>query len=162
MIGRCIMKLMNKLLSTCLAIFCVFVLAGCGVIEVRGKTFVYDNVTIDWGRAEEKEKEMIFEEFLVSNETELLTVLKTRNQRNSRVTIFGTDGKYTTHNRNGELLDSGYYKQDNETITLADTEDGFSNAGNFTLKANKKGYITKDKLNDEYGVFACYQYVVDE
>lgn len=141
---------------------CTMYIMGCGVIEVRGKTFVYESVTLDWGRAKEEQKEEIFEEFLVSNETELLTVLRTRNQRNSRVTVFGTDGKYTTHNRNGDILDSGYYKQDNETITLSDTEDGFSDLGNFTMEANKKGYITKDKLNDEYGVFACYQYVMSE
>lgn len=155
-------KLSKYILSIFTIIFFSSLMIGCGVIEVRGKTFVYESVTIDWGRAEDEQKEEIFEEFLVSNETELLAVLKTRNQRNSRVTVFGTDGRYTTHNRKGDTLDSGYFKQDNETITLSDTEDGFKEAGNFTLKANSKGYITKDKLNDEYGVFACYQYVVDE
>lgn len=156
------MKKLNRYLAMLIVLFSTIIMTGCGVIEVKGKTFVYESVTIDWGRAEDEQKEEIFEEFLVSNETELLAVLKTRNQRNSRVTVFGTDGKYTTHNRNGDTLDSGYYKQDNETITLSDTEDGFSEPGNFTLKANTKGYITKDKLNDEYGVFACYQYVVGE
>lgn len=156
------MKKLHRYLAMLIVLFSTIVMTGCGVIEVKGKTFVYESVSIDWGRAEDEQKEEIFEEFLVSNETELLAVLKTRNQRNSRVTVFGTDGKYTTHNRNGNTLDSGYYKQDNETITLSDTEDGFSEPGNFTLKANAKGYITKDKLNDEYGVFACYQYVVGE
>lgn len=143
-------------------VLCAVSLTACGVIKVRGKTFVYDSVSIDWGRAEEEEKEMIFEEFLVSNETELLNVLKTRNQRNSRVTIFGTDGKYTTRNKNNEILDSGYYKQDNEIITLSESEEGFASPGNFTLKVNSRGYITKDKLNDEFGIFACYQYVLDD
>lgn len=137
-------------------------MTACGVIEVRGKTFVYESVSIDWGRAEDEQKEAIFEEFLVSNETELLNVLRTRNQRNSRVTTFGTDGKYITRNLDGEILDEGYYKQDDEIITLAESQDGFTDAGNYTLKANERGYTTNDKLNDEYGIFAIYQYVLDD
>ncbi|MGN0960956.1 MAG: hypothetical protein ACI4PF_02010 [Christensenellales bacterium] len=150
------------LTSAMLVILCSIALTACGVIEVRGKTFVYDSVSIDWGQAKEEQKQALFEEFLVSNETELLNVLKTRNQRNSRITTFGTDGKYVTRNLNNEILDEGYYKQDDEIITLAETEDGFSNPGNYTLKANEKGYIANDKLNDEYSIFARYQYVLDE
>lgn len=155
------MKRINKyLISIMLVLLCSIAFTACGVIEVRGKTFEYESVSIDWGRAKDEQKEALFEEFLVSNETELLNVLKTRNQRNSRVTTFGTDGKYVTKNLNNEILDQGYYKQDDETITLAETEDGFADAGNYTLKANEKGYIANDKLNDEYGIFARYQYVM--
>lgn len=157
------MRRFNKfLVCVMLIILSAVALTACGVIEVRGKTFIYESVSIDWGRAEDEQKEAIFEEFLVSNETELLNVLKTRNQRNSRVTTFGTDGKYVTKNLDNEILDEGYYKQDDEIITLAETEDGFADAGNYTLKANDKGYIANDKLNDEYGIFARYQYVIDD
>lgn len=155
-------KVKNYLVAILIMLVSSFVITACGVIEVRGKTFVYDSVSIDWGRAEDEQKQAIFEEYLVSNETELLNVLRTRNQRNSRITTFGSDGKYVTINVNGETLDSGFYKQDDEIITLAETEDGFSNPGNYTLKANEKGYIANDKLNDEYGVFARYQYVLED
>lgn len=156
------MKRRNKgiLCIALLVLSSVFFMA-CGVIEVRGKTFEYDSVSIDWGLANsEEDKQTIFEEFLVSNENELLNVLKTRNGRNSRTTTFGTDSKYTTINKDNEIIDSGYYKQDDEVITLAETEDGFKDSGNYTLKANEKGYIAVDKINDEFNVFARYQYVV--
>lgn len=133
---------------------------ACGVVEVRGKTFVYDGVSIDWGMADDEGKQALFDEFLVSNEVELLNVLKTRNGRNSRITTFGTDGKYTTL-KNNEVVDSGYYKQDDEVITLSETAEGLGDDGNFTLKANAKGYSTVDKLNDELKIFAVYQYVVN-
>ena len=131
------------------------------MIEVRGKTFVYDSVQIDWGMANDEDKQALFDEFLVSNETELLNVLQTRNNRNERVTTFGTDSKYTTVNLDNEVLDSGYYKQDQDVITIAETEDGFSDDGNYTLKVNDKGYLTKDVLNSELNIFAVYQYVVN-
>ena len=156
------MKRINKaILCITLLIMSSIMLVACGVIEVRGKTFVYDSVSIDWGRAEEEDKQSLFEEFLVSNETELLNVLKTRNNRNSRITTFGTDSKYTTVNQDNEIIDSGFYRQDDEIITLAETEDGFGDAGNYTLKVNDKGYIATDKLNDELGIFARYQYIVN-
>lgn len=155
-------KLRNYITCIMLIILFSIALTACGVIEVRGKTFRYDSVSIDWGRAEEEQKNIIFEEFLVSNETELLNVLRTRNQRNSRITTFGTDGKYITKNLDNEIIDQGFYKQDDEIITLAESSDGFANAGNYTLKANEKGYIANDKLNDEYGIFARYQYVIDD
>ena len=156
------MKKINKaILCIAMLIMTSVMLVACGVIEVRGKTFVYDSVSIDWGRAKDEDKETLFEEYLVSNENELLNVLKTRNQRNSRITTFGTDSRYTTVNQDNEIIDSGYYKQDDEIITLAETEDGFADAGNYTLKANDKGYIATDKLNDELGIFARYQYVVN-
>ena len=155
-------KIKKYVVSVVLVVLVSVTMTACGVIEVRGKTFVYESVSIDWGRAEDEQKEALFEEFLVSNETELLNVLKTRNQRNSRVTTFGTDGKYVTKNLANEILDEGYYKQDDEIITLAESEDGFSDAGNYILKVNKKGYIANDKLNDEYSIFARYQYVMDD
>lgn len=155
-------KLKKYIAGVMLVLLGAIGMTACGIIEVRGKTFIYESVSIDWGRAKDEQKEIIFEEFLVSNENELLNVLKTRNQRNSRVTTFGTDGKYITKNLDNEILDEGYYKQDDEIITLADSEDGFADAGNYTLKANKKGYIANDKLNDEFGVFARYQYVMDD
>ena len=148
-------------------IFCALILAlstiamtACGMLEVRGKTFVYDKVEIDWGMADDEDKEALYDEFLVSNETELLNVLKTRNNRNQRVTTFGTDSKYTTVNLENEVLDSGYYRQDDDVITLAETEDGFDDAGNYTLKVDDKGYITKDVLNSDLNIFALYHYVV--
>ena len=157
------MKNFNKTICCCmLLVLSSMLLMACGVLEVKGKSFEYESVSIDWGMAEDEDKTAIFEEFLVSNETELLNVLKTRNSRNQRVTTFGTDGKYTTVNGENEILDSGYYKQDDDVITLAETEDGLAKEGNFTLKANEKGYKVSDVLNSDLSVFAVYQYVVSE
>lgn len=139
-----------------------FILSGCSVMQVSGKTFKYDSVSIDWGMAEKEDKQKVFEEFQVSKESELLTVLKTRNGRNKRFTTFGTDGKYVTKNDNNEILDSGYYKQDESVITLAETEDGLKDAGAYTLQANAKGYVVTIKINNDYKVFAKYQYVEQE
>lgn len=139
-----------------------FILSGCSVMQVSGKTFKYDSVSIDWGMAQKEDKQKVLEEFQVSKESELLAVLKTRNGRNKRFTTFGTDGKYVTKNDNNEILDSGYYKQDESVITLAETEDGLKDAGAYTLQANTKGYVVTIKINNEYKVFAKYQYVEQE
>ena len=139
-----------------------FVLSGCGTINVSGKTFRYSKVTIDWGIATEENKQSFFEENQVSNENEMLNVLKTRNNRNSRFTTFGTDNKYTTKDSENNIIDSGYYKQDESVITLAETEDGLSKPGAYTLQANDKGYIVTIKLNDEWKIFAKYEYVEQE
>jgi len=152
----------NIVICLLMLILTTIMFTACGVISVRGKTFVYDSVEIDWGRATDEDKEKLYEDFLVSNEVELLNVLKTRNNRNSRVTTFGTDGKYTTINKNNEVIDEGYYKQDDEVITLSEAEDGFANPGNYTLKAVDKGYYAIDKLDDNLGVFARYLYVRSE
>lgn len=141
-----------------LAMF-LFTLSGCNTLQVSGKTFKYDSVKIDWGLADKEGKNVVFEEFQVSSEAELLSVLKTRNGRNKRFTTFGTDNKYTTKNESNEVLDSGYYKQDETVITLADTEEGLSKEGAYTLQANEKGYVVTIKINNEYKVFAKYQYV---
>lgn len=157
------MKNYYRLLCCCLVLMMSsIVFMACGVLDVRGKTFKYESVSIDWGMSDDEDKELIFEEFLVSNETELLNVLKTRNGRNQRVTTFGTDSKYTTVNGENEIVDSGYYKQDDDVITLADSEEGLSQKGNYTLKVNEKGYKTRDVINSELSVFAVYQYVVSE
>jgi len=154
------MKKLNKNIL-CALVLCLstILMVACGVMEVRGKTFVYDSVEIDWGLAKDEDKQSLFDEFLVSNETELINVLKTRNNRNKRVTTFGTDSTYSTVNLDNELLDSGYYKQDDDVVTLAETEDGFAEDGNYTLKVNDKGYKVFDVLNDELNIFAVYQYV---
>ena len=44
-------------------------------------------------------------------------------------------------------------------LFLAETEDGFAEDGNYTLKVNDKGYKVFDVLNDELNIFAVYQYV---
>lgn len=137
-------------------------LCGCSVIQVSGRTFKYDSVSIDWGMADKDGKAKVMEEFQVESESELLAVLKTRNGRNKRYTTFGTDGKYTTKNDNNEILDSGFFKQDESVITLADTEEGLKEAGAYTLQVNGKGYIVTIKINDTYKVFAKYQYVEQE
>jgi len=157
------MKKINKsIVCALLMLMCTVILTACGMIEVRGKTFEYESVEIDWGMAEEDDKQALFDEYLVSNETELLNVLKTRNNRNQRVTTFGTDSTYTTVNLDNEILDSGYYKQDEDMVTLAETEDGFADDGNYTLKVNDKGYQVSDVLNNELSIFAVYQYVVKD
>jgi len=115
-------NILKKIILSLIIIPCLLI-TGCGVINVGGKTFTYSKVTIDWGLAKEEDKETIFNEYQVSSETELLNVLKTQNNRNSRFTTFGTDGKYVTKNTENEILDSGYYRQDETIITLADTED---------------------------------------
>ena len=157
------MKNFNKSICCCLLLLLTSLLfMACGVIDVKGKSFRYESVKIDWGMANDEDKQSVFEEFLVSNETELLNVLKTRNSRNQRVTTFGTDGKYKTVNGENQVLDSGYYKQDDDVITLADSEEGLSNEGNFTLKVNEKGYKVSDVINSDLSVFAVYQYVINE
>jgi hypothetical protein len=148
------------IVSLLLIILSSVMMMACGVLNVRGRTFVFDSVEIDWGLASEEDKESIYEEFLVSNEIELLNVLRTRNNRHNRITSFGTNGEYTTVNTDNEILDKGYYRQDGEIVTLAETEDGFSEEGNYTLKVNSKGYYTNDKINSEFQVFARYFYVM--
>ena len=59
----------------------------------------------------------------------------------------------------GEVLDSGYYKQDETVITLADTKEGLKESSAYTLQANEKGYIVTIKINNDYKVFAKYQYI---
>ena len=156
------MKKNKNILCVLLLVLTTVLMTACGVLEVRGKTFVYDKVEIDWGMAKDADKEALYEEFLVNNETELLNVLKTRNNRNKRVTTFGTDSKYTTVNLDNEVLDSGYFKQDDDVITLAESEDGFADSGNYTLKVTDKGYKVKDVLNSDLNIFAVYQYVVKD
>ena len=131
-------------------------------MHVSGKTFKYQKVTIDWGTATAENKETIYSEYQVSDENELLNVLKTKNNRNNRFTTFGTNNKYTTKNSDNEVLDSGYYRQDESVITLADTEEGLSQAGSYTLIATDKGYIVTVKINDEFKVFAKYHYTEQE
>lgn len=143
-------------------IMILFAFYGCSVIQVSGRTFKYDSVSIDWGMADKEGKQAVMTEFQVESASELLAVLKTRNGRNKRYTTFGTDGKYTTKNDNNEILDSGYFKQDESVITLADTEEGLKEAGAYTLQVNGKGYIVTIKINNEYKVFAKYQYVEQE
>ncbi len=156
------MNKLNKYITGMMVlIFMMLVTACAGVIEVRGKTFVYDSVEINWGTASEDDKNTIYEEFLVSNENELLAVLKTRNGRNERSTTFGTDSSYTTVNKDNEVLDSGFYKQDNDIVILAESEDKLSQEGNYTLKANEKGYQVMDQLNSDLSIYAVYQYVVN-
>ena len=155
-------KTKNAILSMMLLVLTFVLLTACaGVIEVRGKTFVYESVEINWGTASEEDKESIFTEFLVSNENELLAVLKTRNGRNERSTTFGTDSQYTTVNKDNEVLDSGFYKQDSDKVILAESEDKLSQEGNYVLKVNEKGYRVSDLLNSELSIYAVYQYVVN-
>lgn len=152
---------MKKLFLSLLLIPLLF-LTACGTITVSGKTFRYEKVSIDWGLATDENKNNLFEEFQVKDEKELLEVLKTRNGRNNRFTTFGTNNEYTTKNSNNEILDSGYYKQDATVITLAESEEGLNDAGAYTLHANEKGYIVTVKLNDEWKIFAKYQYTEQE
>ena len=152
------MKKFSKIILSIFIILPLITIFGCGTMNVSGKTFRYSKVTIDWGTATNENKESFFAENQVANESELLNVLKTRNNRNSRFTTFGTDNKYTTKNENNEILDSGYYKQEESVITLAETQDGLNEAGAYTLKATEKGYIVTIKLNDEWNIFAKYEY----
>lgn len=155
-------KTKKAILSAVLLVLTLVMFTACsGVLEVRGKTFVYESVEINWGTASEEDKESIFTEFLVSNENELLAVLKTRNGRNERSTTFGTDSKYTTVNKDNEVLDSGFYKQDSDKVILAESEDKLSQEGNYVLKINEKGYRVSDLLNSELSIYAVYQYVVN-
>lgn len=155
-------KTKKAILSVMLLILTVIMFTACsGVLEVRGKTFVYESVEINWGTANNEDKESIFEEFLVSNENELLAVLKTRNGRNERTTTFGTDSTYTTVNKDNEVLDSGYYKQDSDKVILAETEEQLSQEGNYILKVNEKGYQVSDLINSELSIYAVYQFVVN-
>ncbi len=154
-------KYLKTIMLTLLLIPCIMI-AGCGTMNVTGKTFTYGSVSVDWGTASEDDKNALFTEFQVENETELLAVLKTRNNRNGRRTTFGTDGKYTTKDENNEILDSGYYRQEETVITLAETEEGLNAEDAYTLLANEKGYIVTTILDEEKNIFAKYQYVEQE
>ena len=154
-------KIKNLLLSILVIIPCLF-LMGCQTIEVSGKTFKYDSVTIDWGMATTEDKEAFFEENQVENESELLNVLKTRDGRNTIYTTFGTDGKYTIKDSENEVVESGFYKQDESTITIAESENALNETGATTWQANEKGYVITIKLNDEKKIFAKYQYSEQE
>ena len=151
-------KTFKILISIFFIIPCIL-LASCGVLTLKGKTFNYSKVEIDWGIATEDDKSALFTEFQVQNEPELLNVLKTRNNRNSRYTTFGTDGKYVTKDENGEILDSGYYKQEESVVTLAETEEKLSDPTAYTLQANEKGYVVTVVLNADKQIYAKYQYV---
>ena len=154
-------KIKNLLLSILVIIPCLF-LMGCQTIEVSGKTFKYDSVTIDWGMATTEDKEAFFEENQVENESELLNVLKTRDGRNTIYTTFGTDGKYTVKDSENEVVESGFYKQDESIITIAESENALNETGATTWQANEKGYVITIKLNDEKKIFAKYQYSEQE
>ena len=154
-------KYLKLFVMTLLLIPCLL-LASCGTMNVTGKTFTYGSVSVDWGTASEDDKNALFTEFQVENENELLAVLKTRNNRNGRRTTFGTDGKYTTKEENNEILDSGYYRQEETVITLAETEEGLSDENAYTILANEKGYIVTTVLDEEKNIFAKYQYVEQE
>ena len=154
-------KIKNLLLSILVIIPCLF-LMGCQTIEVSGKTFKYDSVTIDWGMATTEDKEAFFEENQVENESELLNVLKTRDGRNTIYTTFGTDGKYTIKDSENEVVESGFYKQDESIITIAESENALNETGATTWQANEKGYVITIKLNDEKKIFAKYQYSEQE
>ena len=150
-------KIKNLLVAIMLIIPCLFLIA-CDTIEVSGKTFRYDSVSIDWGMANNDQKDAFFEENQVENEAELLNVLKTRDNRNSIYTTFGTDGKYTIKDSENEVVEIGYYKQDESTITIGESEESLNETGASTLQANEKGYIVTIKLDDELKIFAKYQY----
>lgn len=154
----------NKLKTFILSLILLpcILLVSCGTMQVQGKTFGYGDVTIDWGTASEDDRNALFSDFQVKDENELLNVLRTRNNRNTRHTTFGTDGKYTTKNENNEILDSGYYKQQSTVITLADTEEGLDASDAYTLLANEKGYIVTSILNADKNIFAKYQYVEEK
>ena len=153
------MQIIKKTKYIVVLLVCLLFLTACNTMQVSGKTFKYDSVSIDWGMANNEGKSKVFEEFQVENEAELLSVLKTKNGRNKRFTTFGTDNKYTTKNDNNEVLDSGYYKQDETVIPLADTKEGLKESSAYTLQANEKGYIVTIKINNDYKVFAKYQYI---
>ena len=151
-----------KLLKSCLfslVFVCCIILSGCGTIDVRGKTFIYGGVSINWNNASDNTKENVFDLYQVNNETELLAVLKTSRNRNSRITTFGSDGKYTTKDVDGNILDSGYYEQSDKVIVLADSEEGLKEENVYKIYANEKGYKVRIEIDGEYGIFAEYQYV---
>lgn len=150
-------KLKNLLIAIIFMIPCLF-LTACETIEVSGKTFRYDSVKIDWGMATNEDKDAFFTENQVENESELLNVLKTRDNRNSIYTTFGTDGKYTIKDSENEVVESGYYKQDESTITIGESEEALNETGATTWQANEKGYVVTIKLDDEKKIFAKYQY----
>lgn len=156
------MKNLKNLFVAMLLFIPCFFLVACETIEVSGKTFRYDSVTIDWGMATNDDKEAFFTENQVENESELLNVLRTRDNRNSIYTTFGTDGKYTIKDSENEVVESGFYKQDESTITIGESEEALNETGATTWQANEKGYVITIKLDDEKKIFAKYQYSEQE
>ena len=153
------MKKFFTAITLSILLSCIF-LSSCGTMNVAGKTFKYGGVAIDWGTATDENKSAIYSEYQVENDNELLNVFKTRNNRNNRVTTFGTDGKYTTKNQDNEILDSGFYRQNESQIRLSDTKDGLDADNAYTLTANGKGYIVTVELNPETQTYIKYQYVI--
>jgi len=148
-----------KIILCIIAIIPCILLTGCKAIEVSGKTFIYNKVSIDWGLAQtDEEKQIILDKFEVANKSDFQKFLASYQDRENRITTFGVDNKYYTKNKNNEILDEGYYRQDESVITLAESEDLLDENGAFTLQANEKGYIVIVKLDDNYKVFARYEY----
>ena len=56
------------------------------------------------------------------------------------------------------MVENGFYKQDETTITIAESEESLNETGATTWQANEKGYIITVKLDDELKIFAKYQY----
>ena len=153
------MKNLKKLICLFLIVPCIL-LCACKSIEVNGKTFVFDKVTIDWGLAQSnEEKQVILDKYEVEDKSKLIEYLKKYQDRENRVTTFGVDSKYFTKNGNNEIVDEGYYRQDESVITLADSQDLLDEPGAYTLQANEKGYIVTIKLDDTLKVFARYEYI---
>ena len=152
------MKYLKSCIFSLFLCFCI-ILWGCGEIDVTGKTFVYGGVSINWNKVSDEVKTEIFDVYQVSNETELLAVLKTSNFRNSRITTFGTDGKYFTKDESGNILDSGYYEQYKDYIALSDTQDGLGEDNVYKIFPNEKGYRVRIEIDGDNGVYAEYQYV---
>ena len=94
----------------------------------------------------------------MENQQEFENYLKNYNDRQNRVTTFGVDNKYYTKNGNNEIVDEGYYRQDESVVTLAESIELLDEIGAYTIQANKKGYIVTIKLDDTYKVFARYEY----
>lgn len=140
------------------SILCI-ILCGCGVIDVTGKTFAYGGVSINWNNVSDDVKAEIFDIYQVGNEIELKVVLKTAGGRNSRLTTFGTDGKYITKDSLGNILDSGYYEQSEGYIALADTIEELNSEKVYKIYPNEKGYKVRIEIDGEKGIYAEYQYV---
>lgn len=141
------------LMSMCL------ILSACSTINVAGKTFRFDSAEVVWGSATDEDKTTLYEEFSVTNEDQLIEQLKLKNERSKRHTTFGTDGKYYTKNENNQILDQGFYKQENTVITLAPTEEKLKESTAFTMLSNNKGYVVTEIIEKDKLIFVKYQYV---
>lgn len=134
-------KFLNYMLAICLIIPAILLFSACGgsnMVKVAGKTYTAtDDVSFEWKKGVTNEqKQSVYDELDVENDTELLTALKSQATNYDSITItFNTDGTVVLNVEDNQI--NGYYTQseDLKTVTIYSNQekteklDGFSDLG---------------------------------